>query len=128
MQEAKAFLIFLVMVQVPFGICLAVAGTAGYVANRLTARFAWIQRLARPVAAVVFTLVLLLQMTGAIVAFGAVANSDARSKASMLARGISEVLTCMLPLLSIPAAIVGGVSLVLLTRRWWPRSSTPTAD
>jgi biopolymer transport protein ExbB/TolQ len=37
---------------------------------------------------------LLGTVTGLIVAFGAVANADASSKATMLAKGISEAMNC----------------------------------
>ena len=58
----------------------------------------------------------LLIPMGVIAAFGAVANADGASKATLLAKGIAEALTCT-PLDLLPAAVTV-MAVFWLARRW----------
>lgn len=84
-------------------IALGIGRIAGAIANRLghpklTAGVRWIT-----------TAVTLIGVAlGVIVAFGAVANARAASKATMLARGISELASCTPFFVPAVALIVGG--------------------
>jgi hypothetical protein len=124
MEEAKVILILGTAVLVPLIICLAILGTLGYVVSRIAAHFALTRRFVQPISALVATSVLLSLVTGLIVAFGAIANAEASSKATMLARGISEALTCTPVVLRLLAVIIGVIGLVLVMWRWSRRSSS----
>jgi hypothetical protein len=128
MQEAKAILVLAAAVLVPLGISLVVAAGAGHVAGWIAARFTWTRRLAKPIDAAVSTVVLLVLALGFIVAYGAVTNSSASSKAAMLARGIREALTCTPILLAALAVVLGFGSLLLLVWRRRRRASAQSGS
>jgi hypothetical protein len=126
MEEVKAILVLAALVLIPLGICLAVVRVALYVADRIALRFSWTKKLARIIGTAVSLIVLLLVLIGLIVAFGAVANAETNTKATMLARGISEVLACTPLVVAAVGTAAGVISLVVVTRRWTRRP--PASD
>ena len=95
---------------------VAVSAGFGYVAGALATHWKMTPRFVSAIRVGVALVMALPVALGLIIAFGTIANADAAAKATLLAKGISEALTCT------PLVLPGAAALVATglwhTWRW----------
>jgi len=127
MLVAKAVILLAAVVLGPIAALLVVSVGLGRVASALATRWSVTRRFAPAirvgVSMVISFVCIFVCAMGVVIAFGAVANAEASSKATMLARGISEALRCTA--FVIPPAAAAVATLFWLAWRWARRSPSP---